>query len=98
MKIALDWDGTVTRDVGFWEVFVLMCKNHGHDVRIVTLRHERQIDDDMRKFGIPIICTSNKQKRDHLREIEWFADIFIDDSPEFIVDLDFHKYVLTFKD
>jgi hypothetical protein len=93
MKIALDWDGTVTRDIEFWATFVELCKLKNVDVRIVTMRHEREIDDAMREFNIPIICTARMQKRTHCRDIEWFADIWIDDAPEFIVDLDFRLFV-----
>lgn len=98
MKIALDWDGTVTRDINFWYKFVQMCKESGHDVRIVTMRYEREIDEEMRAFEIPIICTAREQKRTFLRELGWLADIWIDDTPEFIVDRDVENFLVGFKD
>jgi len=97
MKIALDWDGTVTRNHEFWREFVALAKKYGVDIRIVTLRYDRQIDDEMRSFDIPIICTNQLQKREHCRAIEWHADIWIDDSPEFIVDENIGEYLKVFK-
>jgi hypothetical protein len=98
VKIGLDWDGTFTLDPEFWGKFITMCKNHGHDVRIITLRTPEMADEYLTAIGhiIPVIYTSNKQKREHCDEIDWHPHIFIDDSPEFIVRRDVFQFINRF--
>lgn len=92
MKIALDWDETITRNPEFWKKFVRLCRHNNVDVRIVTMRYRREVDSDneMGDFvfntGIPVICTDREQKRAALHGNAWYPDIWIDDSPEYIVD------------
>lgn len=88
MKIALDWDDTCTRNLPFWRSFVDMCRRGDVDVRVVTMRRPAEVDDKMESFGIPIYFTSRQQKRPHMDKGLWYPDIWIDDSPEFIVDRD----------
>ncbi len=99
MKIALDWDGTFDRDRTLWTSFMNMCKARRHDLRIVTMRKpEMEIDwgDLSKNFRVPVIYTSNQQKREYCVSIGWHPDIWIDDSPEFIVSRDVHKYLAVF--
>lgn len=92
MKIALDWDDTVTRDPTLWRQFVEIALRRGHDVRIVTMRYERELEDVREMVlawdvdHLPIIHTDRQQKRPYCAE-HWsfFPDVWIDDSPEFIV-------------
>lgn len=83
MKIALDYDGTYTRDPVFWGSFISQCRGHGHEVRIVTARTEAMIDFDV---GLPIIACGFVPKRTFCNQLGWFPDIWIDDQPEFIVE------------
>lgn len=94
MKIALDWDGTYTRNPQFWDAFITMCLNHAIDIRIVTAR--RDIHPIEVYVRIPVIYTNLKSKREHLDEIGWMADIFIDDTPEFIVRKDVLEFIKVF--
>jgi len=98
MRIALDWDGSYTLDPEFWDSFILLCKNGGHDVRIITLRKpEMHIDMKFFDYEIPIIYTSNMHKREYCDKIDWHPDIWIDDSPEFIVRQDVFKFLDVMK-
>lgn len=90
MRIALDWDSTYTLAPGFWDSFISRAKVEGHDVRIVTFRTEAMNDAALTWMSsiIPVIFTAGYQKRSFCANLGWFPDIWIDDSPEFIVDRD----------
>lgn len=79
MKIALDYDGTFTRDPAFWMQFIHNAKAQGHEVKILTMRFKSEPIE----HAIPcdIIYTGRKAKRAFFRD----ADIFIDDQPEFLL-------------
>jgi hydroxymethylpyrimidine pyrophosphatase-like HAD family hydrolase len=87
MNIALDFDDTYTRDPKFWDEFILIAKERGHDVRIVTFRMRRMTDPALDYLAtiIPVIFTEYTKKRKFTNSIGWMVDIWIDDSPEFIV-------------
>ena len=88
MKIALDFDDTYTRDPPFWDKFIADALERGHDVRIVTFRKSSMTDPalDYLRLTIPVIFTEYQQKRKFTNEMGWIVDVWIDDSPEFIVD------------
>lgn len=83
MRIALDFDDTVTLDLMFWSAFVRLAKMHGHSVTIVTIRHEGWDNSDILAFaqdlGIKVVCTNGEQK-----STKHSADVWIDDSPVMI--------------
>jgi hypothetical protein len=91
MKIALDWDDTVTRDPEFWGSFIRLSRKSGHEVRIVTFRstgHTEDIRYTLEILGcedIKIHTTNGVQKREFTNQIGWLPHVWIDDSPEFIV-------------
>lgn len=86
MKIALDYDGTFTRDPGFWRGVALAAKDQGHDVRIVTWREQTRDNIDDRVGDIPVIYCNGIAKRYYCHH---FADfdphVWIDDKPEAIL-------------
>ena len=88
MNIALDFDDTYTRDSALWNLFIEQAKDRGHDIRIVTYRQKAMTDPALDWLGssIPVIFTEGEQKRKFTNNMGWFVDIWIDDSPEFIVD------------
>jgi len=88
LNIALDFDETYTRDPDMWNVFIADAKGRGHDVRIVTFRHYYMTDPalDYLASSIPVIFTGYQQKRTYCKNFGWLPDIWIDDSPEFIVE------------
>lgn len=88
MKIALDFDDTYTRAPRFWYGFIEDALDAGYEVRIVTFRKRTMTDPalDWLAERIPIIYTEYHQKRPYCKQIGWEPDIWIDDSPEFIVE------------
>lgn len=91
MRIALDFDETFTRDPALWTEFVRHAKERGHDVRFVTMRYPTE-GEDIEAYAdrscIPIIYTSRAQKRAFCAAQDFRPHVWIDDSPEFIVDLE----------
>lgn len=88
MNLALDFDDTYTRDPIFWDIFIASAKLYGHDIRIVTFRKRTMTDPalDYLSLTIPVIYTEYEQKRSFTNKIGWMVDVWIDDSPEFIVE------------
>lgn len=89
MKIALDYDGTVTEDVQLWTWFVSAVKHRGHDIRVVTFRSGDELTQDLFDFaevcGIEIIFTGRVLKQKFCKEqMNWEPDVWIDDSPALI--------------
>lgn len=87
MNISLDFDDTYTRDPALWDDFIAKAKDRGHDIRIVTFRKKSMTDPALDRLGsiIPVIFTEYTQKRQFTNDMGWKVDIWIDDSPEFIV-------------
>lgn len=85
MNIALDFDDTYTRDPELWDQFIFTSKARGHDIRVVTFRKSTMRDDVLDNIGIPVIYTEYTQKRKFTNMMGWVVDVWIDDSPEFIV-------------
>lgn len=87
LKIALDFDETYTEDPEMWDLFVYLCQQRNHIITFVTYRDSRYGNEDIKgaaeKLGIKIIFTAGKQKQ-HC----YSADIWIDDSPETIVNFE----------
>jgi hypothetical protein len=87
MNIALDFDDTYTRDPVMWDQFISLVQSRGHDIRIVTFR-KRSMNDaalDYLATKMPVIFTEFTQKRAFTNKMGWIVDVWIDDSPEFIV-------------
>lgn len=87
MNIALDFDDTYTRDPIFWDQFIQMSLQRGHDIRIVTFRKSTMTDPQLDWLAqqIPVIFTEYHQKRAFCNHYGFMVDVWIDDSPEFIV-------------
>lgn len=85
MNIALDFDDTYTRDPAMWDAFIDMAISCGHDIRIVTFRKSTMRDFALDDMLIPVIYTEYQQKRQFTNKMGWMVDVWIDDSPEFIV-------------
>jgi hypothetical protein len=83
VKIALDYDDTYTKDPIFWNEFLLSAKDHSHDVMIVTYRStDMPIDHNP---GIPVFYTGWKAKREFMEKHGIKIDVWIDDTPELIL-------------
>lgn len=88
MRFALDYDDTITLDFVFWIDFIDRAKAAGHEVRVVTFRTYQEaesIHQDI-KERCDIIATSRAPKREYCAKVGYFPQIWIDDSPEYIVD------------
>jgi hypothetical protein len=85
MKIALDFDDTYTRDPELWDQFIFTARARSHDIRVVTFRKKNMTDPALDNIGIPVIYTGFNQKREFTDDMGWNVDVWIDDSPEFIV-------------
>jgi hypothetical protein len=82
MKIALDYDRTYDKAPEFWDDFIDLATDYGHEVRIVTARNPDldNIDDDV---YVPIIYCDGVAKRFVCHHFnDWDPDIWIDDKPE----------------
>lgn len=88
MKLALDFDETITRDPLFWAAFIHLARGSKHEVTIVTSRplsHYKVTgyNDDIEAFAkeanVPIIYCDGNPKRMYYK-----ADVWIDDTPESI--------------
>jgi len=87
MLIALDYDNTVTTDPELWKNFVVMALRRGHRVAIVTMRFPIESDDidPWIKATLPILFTCRKAKKPWLEKQGIMPDIWIDDTPEWIL-------------
>lgn len=76
MNVALDFDGTYTRDPELWNAFISLAKERGHTVKICTMRYPHEVVPDL---GIEVVYTSRKAKFGTME-----ADIWIDDMPQLL--------------
>ena len=83
MKIALDYDFTYTLDSEFWNDFIANAKKYGHEVICVTMRYGKE--EDVVDMPIRVIYTGRKAKRPFLEAMNIRIDIWIDDSPDWII-------------
>lgn len=85
MIIALDFDKTYNIAPDYWDDFIAMSEDYGHEVILATYRHkEYDWDPLMDDLDIPMYFTDGKGKRAFLHELGIVPDIWIDDNPESI--------------
>jgi len=85
MKIAIDYDDTITKSESMWAVIISIIAKEGHEVVIATAREYEGSDiASFRKkvysliaYDIPVILTRHFPKMDILQDV----DIWIDDFP-----------------
>lgn len=82
MRIALDYDGTYTRDPILWADFISSAIGGGHEVVCVTMRHE---SEPVTGMPCEIIYTDRKAKMFHMAKIGRPVDVWIDDNPQWLV-------------
>ncbi len=80
MNIALDYDGTYTRDPDFWNHVIEFARARGHKFYCVTARHSHETMN----MPCPIIFSERRAKTTAVREAGLTIDIWIDDNPQFI--------------
>lgn len=84
MNIALDIDGTISRDVKCFTNISRVFKEFGHNVYIVTGREK--FTDDLLRFSIDentenVIYTNRRLKKKVTESLGIKIDIWIDDEP-----------------
>lgn len=93
--IALDFDETYTAMPEVWDNFIDTVKATGHSIVVVTARHDRQdclgsddnsdITDLCNRKNISVIYCGQKPKRAFCESLDYFFNIWIDDSPQSII-------------
>lgn len=84
MNIALDHDGTITRDPALWARFAADAVQAGHDVRIVTMRYPSEgaeLEEMALTLGIGVIYSSRQAKRPVCDALGFPVHVWIDDNP-----------------
>lgn len=87
MLIAIDYDDTYDRDPVMWMEFIKIAKQHGHAVVCATMRYENEQTTmcyDLRG-AVRVICTGRAAKRPFLEGLGLKPDVWIDDSPHWIL-------------
>ena len=74
MIIALDYDGTYTRDPAMWNEFIKLAESAGHDVVIVTKRYN---SEEIESPPAPVHYMSRRDKI----HCQPSPDIWIDNNP-----------------
>lgn len=91
MTIAIDLDNTWTASPALWSRFYYEAEVLGHTVIMVTARRDAVTDDERRRFllpsDMPIIYTSGDFKEKHAVKAGYKVDIWIDDTPGMIQDI-----------
>lgn len=86
--IALDYDRTANTNIEFWKNFVAYAHASNYDVYIVTMRAENEVREVRLHFEGKvkgIITTAYRAKRSYCAQKRINVDIWIDDSPEYIL-------------
>jgi hypothetical protein len=90
MNIALDYDGTFTSDPDLWLNFIVDARNSGHEVFIVTMRYQSEVEDGsihpmLEMMGVKVCATNRKAKKPCAKAMGLPPiHVWIDDHPEAI--------------
>lgn len=84
MNIALDWDGTYTRDPDSWQGFIRAFRQAGHKVWIVTARHERTPVNPVPEGIEDVIYCDFEAKKTVTDNLDLDIHVWIDDEPIWI--------------
>ena len=86
MNISLDYDETYSADPLTWRRVVRTLMDAGHNVRVVTMRHQHEISTicPLLRSMVEVIPTGRKAKRPFCEALGIQIDIWIDDSPHWV--------------
>ena len=84
MIIALDYDGTYTADPELWDMFIFTAHQRGHQVHLVTMRHESE-PVRMGEQPARIHYTDRKAKLPYMMAQGIEVQIWVDDRPDFVL-------------
>ena len=79
MIIALDYDRTYTRDIGFWDRFMVAAQLAGHSVICITNRPWLPTTELLPTC--PCYAAGDQFKREYALSLGIHVDIWIDDEP-----------------
>ncbi len=88
LLICLDYDDTYTRDPILWYDFIRSAKKRGHRIICATMRYEQEgeiVEHALAQHVEKIIYTDRKAKKPFLEKFKIYPDIWIDDSPEWLL-------------
>lgn len=86
VKVALDYDGVVTKGPYVFLEVVKDFQKAGWDVTIVTMRFRNEPVIVPKEFpNLEVIYTGRKAKKPFVSELGYTFDIWIDDHPQLIL-------------
>lgn len=88
MVVSLDYDDTYTRDPQAWNEFIDLMQRNGHNVYCVTMRapaEGRAVKEALENRVDGIFFTSRRAKRDFMNSRGINVDVWVDDSPAFVL-------------
>jgi hypothetical protein len=89
MRIALDYDKTYTADPDMWDAFITLATSRGHSVEVVTMRTmtwAEMLPQSLCERATRVEYTDRKAKKAHMEALGRPVDIWIDDTPQFIIE------------
>lgn len=89
MNLAVDYDDTYTRDPEFWDQVIKLAQDRGHEVWCVTMRDGSR-QEVLGTIGELIgkdhcIFTAQQAKAPVMWDLGIRIDVWIDDSPEYVI-------------
>lgn len=86
MIIAIDYDGTYSRDPQTFDTIIALLKSAGHTVICATYRSADNIQPVIDSIGklCPVILAGNGWKREAAEKAGYKVDVFVDDMPSSI--------------
>lgn len=85
MNIALDYDGTYTRDPEAWDQFIELMQRQGHTVYCVTMRYRnyemKEVLAALESKVDGIFFTERKAKQPFMFARGISIDVWVDDNP-----------------
>ena len=90
MTIAIDYDDTYTVDPDFWNDVIMLAQRRGHEVVVVTARPDtEEMRCEMRgvfdMWEVVVYCSGDEPKADYARRKGLAVDVWVDDSPGWVV-------------
>lgn len=89
MLICLDYDGTYTEDPDLWDQFIVSALRADHTVICATMRYEDSEGDVVKRNLASkvsqIYFTDRLAKQAFLERQGVFPDVWIDDSPKWLL-------------
>lgn len=87
LLIAIDYDDTFTADPDLWTNFIKDVQANMHTVVCITWRHKDQLEECRRSLpeGVELHSAYGMSKKKYAKKYCLPIDIWIDDSPESIV-------------